>query len=99
VNQKFFEIKYIHERKHSRVNNMKLTIIAKIRETRTRFLQPTCSECIDCTSSIQPIDEIFSRTLQNESKKNMEPTRPVHAPWVELIKEHDIKWEPSWQDK
>ena len=29
----------------------------------------------------------------------MEPTRPVHAPWVELTKEHDIKWEPSWQDK
>ncbi len=21
------------------------------------------------------------------------------APWVELTKEHDIKWEPSWQDK
>jgi len=29
-----------------RNNNMKLTIIAKIRETRTRFLQPTRSECI-----------------------------------------------------
>jgi len=28
------------------VNNMKLTIIAKIRETCTRFLQPTHSECI-----------------------------------------------------
>ena len=54
---------------------------------------------IDRASSIQPIDEIFSRTLQNEWKKNMEPTRPVHAPWVELTKEHDIKWEPSWQDK
>jgi hypothetical protein len=29
----------------------------------------------------------------------MEPTHPVHAPWVELTKEHDIKWEHSWQDK
>ena len=28
---------------------MKLTIIAKIRETRTRFLQPTHSECISKT--------------------------------------------------
>ena len=28
------------------VNNMKLMIIAKIMETRTRFLQTTCSECI-----------------------------------------------------
>ena len=34
MNQKFFKIKYINERKHSRVNNMKLTIMAKIRETR-----------------------------------------------------------------
>ncbi len=45
MNKKFFEIKYVNERKHSRVNNMKLTIIAKIRETRTRFVQPTRSEC------------------------------------------------------
>ena len=51
---------------------------------------------IDRTSSIQPTDEIFSRTLQNEWKKNMERICPVHAPWVELTKEHDIKWEPSW---
>jgi len=28
------------------VNNMKLTIIAKFRETHTRFLQPTRSECL-----------------------------------------------------
>jgi hypothetical protein len=28
------------------VNNRKLTIIAKIRETHTRFLQPTRSECL-----------------------------------------------------
>ncbi len=47
MNQKFFKIKYKNERKHSGViNNMKLTIIAKIRETRTRFLQPTCSKCL-----------------------------------------------------
>ena len=26
-------------------------------------------------------------------------TCPVHAPWVELTKEHDMKWEPIWQDK
>ena len=44
MNQKFFEIKYIHERKQK--NNMKLTIIAKIREACTRFLQPTSSECL-----------------------------------------------------
>jgi len=34
MNQKFYEIKYINERKHR--NNMKLTNIAKIRETLRR---------------------------------------------------------------
>ena len=29
----------------------------------------------------------------------MEPIRAVHAPWVELTKKHDIKWEPNWQNK
>jgi hypothetical protein len=32
---------------------------------------------IDRASSIQPIDKIFSRTLQNKWKKNMEPIFPV----------------------
>ena len=38
-NKKFFKIKYINKRKHRK--NMKLTIIAKNRETRTRFLLHT----------------------------------------------------------
>jgi DNA polymerase III epsilon subunit-like protein len=54
---------------------------------------------IDCSSSIQPINEIFSRTVQNEWRKELEPIRPVHAPWVELTNEHNIMWEPRWQDK
>jgi len=40
---------WIHVNQESEIlrnNNMKLTIIAKIRETCTRFLQPTRSECI-----------------------------------------------------
>jgi hypothetical protein len=40
VNQKFFEIR------GNTVNNMKLTVIAKIGETCTRFLQPTRRECV-----------------------------------------------------
>ena len=28
----------------------------------------------------------------------MEPNRPVHAPWVELSKEEDIKWHPKGAD-
>ena len=54
---------------------------------------------IDCSSSILPIDEIFSRTVQNEWRKELEPIRPIHAPWVELTNEHNIMWEPRWQDK
>jgi hypothetical protein len=41
----------------------------------------------------------FSRTVIN-GKKELKPVCPVHAPWVELIKEQeDIKWEPSWANK
>ena len=54
---------------------------------------------IDRALSIQSIHEISPRTLQNELKNNMEPIHPVHAPGVELTKEHGIKWEPNWQDK
>ncbi len=40
---------------------------------------------IDCIIlSIQPIDEFFSRTLQNKWKKELEQICSVHAPWVEL---------------
>jgi hypothetical protein len=38
-------------------------------------------------------------TQQNKWKKELELIHPVHAPWVELTKEHDIKWKPSWNDK
>ena len=54
---------------------------------------------IDRSSSILPIDEKISRTVQNEWRKELEPIRPVHAPWVELTNEHNIMWEPWWQDK
>ena len=53
---------------------------------------------IDHSFSIQPIDEIFSRTLQSEWKKDLEPIRPVHAPWIKLTNDHNITWEPQWQD-
>ncbi len=52
---------------------------------------------IDCSSLIQPIDEFFSRTVQNRWKKELEPIHSIHVPWVELTKEQeDIKWEPIW---
>ena len=27
----------------------------------------------------------------------MEPTRPAHSPWVEIAKENDIKWTPTYK--
>jgi hypothetical protein len=50
---------------------------------------------IDRSFSIRPIDEIFSKTLQNEWKKDLEPIRPAHAPWIELTNDHNITWEPN----
>ena len=29
----------------------------------------------------------------------MEPTRPVHSPWVEISKENDIRWTPTDDDE
>ncbi len=54
---------------------------------------------IDRSSSIQPIDEIFSRTVQNEWHKELKPIRPVHAPWVELTNEHGIAHPPMKKTK
>ncbi len=45
MNQKFFEIKYINESKHSKYN-MKLTIIKKIRETRTCSSSPRAASVL-----------------------------------------------------
>ena len=42
MNQKFFEIKYIKQERNT-VNNIKLTIIAKIRETR-KYVPPARAE-------------------------------------------------------
>ncbi len=38
---------------------------------------------INHSNSIQLITEMFSKTQQNEWRKEIEPSRPVHAPWVE----------------
>ena len=48
--------------------------------------------------SIQPITDIFTKTETREWKKEMEPIRPVHSPWVEITRERNIKWEPEKND-
>ena len=40
---------------------------------------------INKTKSIRLIQDIFSRAEQREMLKRLEPLRPVHSPWVELV--------------
>lgn len=47
---------------------------------------------IDQKKSIQSIDEIFSKTQQNEWKKKMEPEREVDSPWKEQCAERNTVW-------
>ncbi len=37
---------------------------------------------MNCSNSIQLITEMFSKSQQNEWRKEIEPCCPVHAPWV-----------------
>ena len=53
---------------------------------------------INQSFSVQTIDDIFSKTQQNEWRKEMEPAREVHNPWQELTAENNIKWSPSSAD-
>ena len=49
---------------------------------------------IDCSNSIQLITEMFLKTQQNEWRKKIEPSHPVHAPWIELTLDNTLRWEP-----
>jgi hypothetical protein len=61
--------------------------------TSTQFLP-----FIDRAKSIRPIDEIFSRATQRLMAKELEPSRPVHEPWVEFDETNNIEWEPRQVD-
>ena len=62
------------------------------------FLHPSYVPYLNKTQLLHPIDEIFSKTEVREWKKKMEPTRPVHKPWIEIDEENDITWEPDHED-
>ena len=62
------------------------------------FLHPHFIPYVNKKESIQPIDEIFTKTTMREWKKEMEPTRPVHSPWIEISKEKDVRWSPTGDD-
>jgi hypothetical protein len=49
---------------------------------------------INHSNSIQLIAEMFSKSQQNEWRKEIEPCSPVHVPWVELTRDSMLQWEP-----
>ena len=54
---------------------------------------------INRSQSIKPVEEIFSKTQQNEWRKEMEPTRPVHDPWQEQTIDCSVEWSPDYADR
>ena len=54
---------------------------------------------VNRSASVKEIADIFTATQQNEWKKKMEPTRPVHEPWVEITKDNNFSWEPERADR
>ena len=57
---------------------------------------------INHSNSVQLISKMFSKTQQNEWRKEMEPCCLVHAPWVDLTHDNTpLQWEPPpmhWYD-
>jgi hypothetical protein len=49
---------------------------------------------VNHSNSIQLILKMFSKTQENKWRKEMEPSHPVHAPWVELSHDNTLQWEP-----
>jgi len=70
------------------VNNMKLTIIAKIRETPTRFLQPTCSECIWFTLSNEV--NLVSMHHLSSTRPSSSDSIPTFSAHVSLPLDHHV---------
>ena len=53
---------------------------------------------IDRCKSIRPMDELFSRATQRQMAKELEPSRPVHEPWVEFDEHNTLDWERRRDD-
>jgi len=48
---------------------------------------------------MQKITDIFTATQQNQWKRDMEPIRPVHAPWREQTRDDSVTWSPGRPDQ
>jgi hypothetical protein len=59
---------------------------------------PSFLSFINRKESIRLVSDIFSSAERNKMAKKLEPTRPVHQPWVELEKNLTFQWKPRRQD-
>ena len=50
---------------------------------------------LDRTNSFCSVDDIFGKNQLSEMKRQLEPIRPVHAPWIEQTAEDNIEWEAT----
>jgi len=57
-----------------------------------------CVPFLNRSKSVQKISHIFSITQQNELKKKMEPTHPVHEPWIDFTVDDNFLWKPDHAD-
>ena len=62
------------------------------------IVHPSFVPFLDRSQSVKTIDEIFSKKLQAEWRKEMEPTRLIHSPWKEQLPEDSKEWEPVEED-
>ena len=53
---------------------------------------------IDRAQSIRLVADIFSKNEQSKMAKRLEPSRPVHEPWLELEDDTIFEWSPDARD-
>ena len=85
---------YIHGRNLNGAHNSLVDAIAQMDVITSEQFAPF----IDRSASISLLEDIFSKTQQNEWRRKMEPVREVHSPWIELTRDNNIEWEPDLRD-
>ena len=62
------------------------------------LLHPYFVPYLDRTDSFCSVDDIFGKNQLSEMRRQLEPVRPVHAPWKEQKVDDNIEWRPSARD-
>ena len=69
-----------------------------VRAQTDLLLHPYFVPYLDRTDSFCSVDDIFGKNQLSEMRRQLEPSRPVHAPWNEQKAEENIEWQPSAHD-